>query len=49
MVTENLARRELCDDKLRQATLVDFRGSSLSDAGSIPAISTSNRPAVRFA
>ena len=25
------------------ATLVDFRGSSLSDAGSIPAISTLNR------
>ena len=24
----------------RQATLVDFRGSNLSDAGSIPAIST---------
>ena len=26
--------------KLRQATLVEFRGSNLSDAGSIPAIST---------
>ena len=26
--------------KIRQATLVDFRGSILSDAGSIPAIST---------
>ena len=40
MVTELPARRDLCDDKLRQATLVEFRGSNLSDAGSIPAIST---------
>ena len=40
MVTELPARRDLCDDYLRQATLVDFRGSNLSDAGSIPAIST---------
>ena len=40
MVTGKLARRDPCDDKLRQATLVDFRGSILSDAGSIPAIST---------
>ncbi len=34
------ARRDPCGDYLRQATLVDFRGSILSDAGSIPAIST---------
>lgn len=27
-------------ESVRQATLVDFRGSNLSDAGSIPAIST---------
>jgi DNA-binding PadR family transcriptional regulator len=40
MVTGLPARRDPCDDKLRQATLVDFRGSNLSDAGSIPAIST---------
>ena len=40
MVIELPARRDLCDDKLRQATLVDFRGSSLSDPGSIPGIST---------
>ena len=40
MVTELPARRDLCDDYLRQATLVDFRGSSLSDPGSIPGIST---------
>src|SRR5512144_737040 len=40
MVTGYPARRDPCDDKLRQATLVDFRGSNLSDAGSIPAIST---------
>jgi len=46
MVTELPARRDLCDDQLRQATLVDFRGSNLSDAGSIPAISTPDRPAV---
>jgi len=35
-----LAYRDLCGDELRQATLVEFRGSNLSDAGSIPAIST---------
>jgi len=40
MVTGLPARRDPCDDKLPQATLVDFRGSNLSDAGSIPAIST---------
>ena len=40
MAAELLARRDLCGDKLRQATLVEFRGSNLSDAGSIPAIST---------
>src|ERR687891_743810 len=40
MVTGYPARRDPCDDKLRQATLVEFRGSNLSDAGSIPAIST---------
>lgn len=40
MVTGLPARRDPCDDYHRQATLVDFRGSSLSDAGSIPAIST---------
>ena len=40
MVTGLPARRDPCDDKLRQATLVEFRGSILSDAGSIPAIST---------
>ena len=40
MVTELPARRDLCDETLRQATLVDFRGSSLSDPGSIPGIST---------
>src|SRR5512143_2349266 len=34
------ARRDPCGEQLRQATLVDFRGSNLSDAGSIPAIST---------
>ena len=27
-------------ESVRQATLVEFRGSNLSDAGSIPAIST---------
>lgn len=27
-------------ESVRQTTLVDFRGSNLSDAGSIPAIST---------
>ena len=41
IVTELPARRDLCDETLRQATLVDFRGSSLSDPGSIPGISTS--------
>ena len=46
MVTGLPARRDLCDDKLRQATLVDFRGSSLSDPGSIPGISTHVRSAV---
>lgn len=48
MVTELPARRDLCDDKIRQATLVDFRGSSSSDPGSIPGISTVKRdtPAV---
>jgi len=35
-----LARRDPCGENIRQATLVDFRGSILSDAGSIPAIST---------
>ena len=40
MVTELPARRDLCDDKPRQATLVDFRGSNLSDASSNLAIST---------
>jgi len=40
MVTGNFACRDPCDDKIQQATLVDFRGSNLSDAGSIPAIST---------
>ena len=40
MVTGLPARRDPCDDKLRQATLVEFRGSNLSDAGSIPALST---------
>ena len=40
MVTGLPARRDPCDDKFRQATLVEFRGSILSDAGSIPAIST---------
>ena len=40
MVTGLPARRDPCDDTLRQATLVEFRGSNLSDAGSIPAIST---------
>src|SRR5260221_7965307 len=44
MVTELPARRDLCDEKLRQATLVDFRGSSLSDPGSIPGISTNVLP-----
>ena len=44
MVTELPARRDLCDDYLRQATLVDFRGSSLSDPGSIPGISTNVLP-----
>jgi hypothetical protein len=43
MVTELPARRDLCDDYIRQATLVDFRGSNLSDAGSIPAISTTQK------
>ncbi len=44
------ARRDPCGDYLRQATLVDFRGSILSDAGSIPAISTQTygHQAVRF-
>src|SRR5574339_324121 len=43
MVTGLLARRDPCDDMpygSRQATLVDFRGSNLSDRGSIPRIST---------
>ena len=43
MVTGLPACRDPCDDTpygSRQATLVDFRGSNLSDAGSIPAIST---------
>ena len=40
MVTGLPARRDPCDDYFRQATLVEFRGSNLSDAGSIPAIST---------
>jgi len=40
MVTGLPARRDVCDDDKRQATLVEFRGSNLSDAGSIPAIST---------
>src|SRR5512141_2115230 len=44
MVTELPARRDLCDEKPRQATLVDFRGSSLSDPGSIPGISTNVPP-----
>jgi hypothetical protein len=39
-----LARRDPCGDDNRQATLVDFRGSNLSDAGSIPAISTNVLP-----
>ena len=46
MVTGLPARRDPCDDKLRQATLVEFRGSNLSDAGSIPAISTKQSPAI---
>ena len=49
MVTELPARRDLCDEKLRQATLVDFRGSSLSDPGSIPGISTMLVWSARFA
>lgn len=42
--------RDLCDDHLRPTTLVDFRGSNLSDPGSIPGISTNVLPAkaVRF-
>ncbi len=31
-------------ESVRQATLVDFRGSSLSDPGSIPGISTMQKP-----
>lgn len=48
MVTGLLARRDPCDDTLQQATLVDFRGSSLSDPGSIPGISTLDHPAVEL-
>lgn len=48
MVTGLPARRDPCDDKIRQATLVEFRGSNLSDAGSIPAISTKDKPAVQL-
>lgn len=44
MVTGLPARRGVCGDDERQATLVDFRGSNLSDAGSIPAISTLQKP-----
>ena len=36
----DFAGRMTCGDEPQPATLVDFRGSSLSDAGSIPAIST---------
>jgi len=39
----NFAGWVTCGDKPQPATLVDFRGSSLSDAGSIPAISTLKR------
>jgi DNA-binding PadR family transcriptional regulator len=41
-----LVGRDLCDDEPRPTTLVDFRGSNLSDAGSIPAISTIKNPAL---
>ena len=43
LVASQICRLSELRRRAQPATLVDFRGSSLSDAGSIPAISTQAR------